>query len=72
MAKKINQTRSEGIAQPEIRPGDKWKDGRGDIVTVESYRFHRVTFYREGYEFPCVQPETRFLKEFMPVEVAKP
>lgn len=67
MAKKINQALSEGRAQPEIRQGDKWRDNYGDIVTVESYRFCRVTFYRKGYEYPCVQPDTRFLKEFKPV-----
>ena len=66
MAKKINQALSEGRAQPEILPGDKWRDASGDIVTVEKYGFNRVTFYRDGYDFPCVQPETRFLKEFRP------
>lgn len=64
MAKKINQALSEGPAQPEIRKGSKWRDSRGDIVTIEDHRFSRVTFTREGYSFPCVQPHMRFLKEF--------
>ncbi|MGK2506826.1 DUF4222 domain-containing protein, partial [Klebsiella pneumoniae] len=38
-----------GRAHPEIRPGDKWKDSRGNIVIIESYRFDRVTYCREGY-----------------------
>ncbi|WP_424712639.1 DUF4222 domain-containing protein, partial [Klebsiella pneumoniae] len=37
-----------GRAHPEIRPGDKWKDSRGGIVIIESYRFDRVTYCREG------------------------
>ncbi|HGH4676545.1 TPA: DUF4222 domain-containing protein [Enterobacter bugandensis] len=41
-----------GRAHPEIRPGDKWKDGRGNIVIIESYRFDRVTYCREGYSSP--------------------
>lgn len=68
MAKKINQALPEGLAQPEIRPGSLWRDNHGRIVTVESYRFYRVTFYREGYVHPCVQPDQRFIKEFRPVE----
>lgn len=31
-----------GRAHPEIRPGDKWKDSRGGIVIIESYRFDIV------------------------------
>lgn len=30
-----------GRAHPEIRPGDKWKDGRGNLVIIESYRFDK-------------------------------
>ncbi|MFZ4220422.1 DUF4222 domain-containing protein, partial [Enterobacter ludwigii] len=47
MTKKHNQASSEGTASPKIRPGDKWGDGRGESVTVESYRFNRVSFIRE-------------------------
>ncbi|EOE4069514.1 DUF4222 domain-containing protein, partial [Klebsiella pneumoniae] len=27
-----------------------------------------VTFYREGYQFPCVQPIERFMKEYTEVK----
>ncbi|MFZ4221515.1 DUF4222 domain-containing protein, partial [Enterobacter ludwigii] len=47
MTKKHNQAPSEGTASPEIRTGDKWRDGRGESVTVESYRFNRVSFIRD-------------------------
>ena len=34
---KINQARPEGITQPEIRPGDKWRDKTGTFVSVTGY-----------------------------------
>lgn len=66
MTKKHNQTPSEGTASPKIRPGDIWRDCRGEVVTIQEYRFNRVTFIRDGYAFPCIQPEMRFLNEFTP------
>ncbi|EDW2053699.1 DUF4222 domain-containing protein [Salmonella enterica subsp. enterica] len=59
---------ASGHSQPEIRQGGKWRDGQGDIVTVENHSFNRVIFTREGYEYPCTQPVQRFLQEFTPVE----
>ncbi|HHA1286633.1 TPA: DUF4222 domain-containing protein [Enterobacter roggenkampii] len=53
-----------GRAHPEIRPGDKWKDGRGNIVIIESYRFDRVTYCREGYSSPCFCTPERLVREF--------
>ncbi|SQC57519.1 Uncharacterised protein [Klebsiella pneumoniae] len=41
-----------GRAHREIRPGDKWKDSRGEIVIIESYQFNRVTFYRKDITRP--------------------
>ncbi|EAZ9185390.1 DUF4222 domain-containing protein [Salmonella enterica subsp. enterica serovar Berkeley] len=59
-----------GRAHPEIRPGDKWKDGRGGIVIIESYRFNRVTYYREGYDSPCFCTPGRLEREFTFVSAA--
>lgn len=59
-----------GRAHPEIRPGDKWKDSRGEIVIIESYQFNRVTFYREGYNAPCVCAPDRLVGEFIFVSSA--
>lgn len=59
---------ASGRSQPEIRQGSKWRDGQGDIVTIENHSFNRVAFIREGYEYPCTQPVERFLQEFTPVE----
>ncbi|HHO8394417.1 hypothetical protein [Klebsiella pneumoniae] len=39
MTIKISGLAAGGRAHPEIRPGDKWKDSRGSIVIIESYRF---------------------------------
>jgi hypothetical protein len=36
-------------------------------VTVERVEHNRVTFYRDGYQHPCVQPIERFMKEFREV-----
>lgn len=53
-----------GRAHPEIRPGDKWKDSRGNIVIIESYRFDRVTYCREGYSSTCFCAPERLVREF--------
>ncbi|MGR9069707.1 DUF4222 domain-containing protein [Klebsiella quasipneumoniae] len=50
------------------QPGSRYKDSRGAVVTVERVEFNRVTFYRDGYQFPCVQPVERFIKEFTEVK----
>ncbi|VAS78825.1 Uncharacterised protein [Klebsiella pneumoniae] len=72
MVKSNSGTAASGFAHPEILHGDKWADKSGLSIIIESYRFNRVTFYREGYESPCIQPEQRFIKEFQPVREVKP
>jgi len=72
MKKKLTGFGASGLSHPVICKGDKWKDKRGCLVTVESYRFNRVTFYRDGYASPCVQSDLRFLIEFQPVDEVKP
>lgn len=49
------------------RPQQRFKYAHGAMVTVESVIFNRVTFYRDGYHSPCVQPLERFTKEFREV-----
>lgn len=72
MKKKLFSFTAEGFHRPVISKGDKWKDKRGCLVTVENYRFNRVTFYRDGYSSPCMQSDLRFLTEFQPVDEVKP
>ena len=43
-------------------------DAQGQTVSVVSVAHNRVTFYREGYQFPCVQPIERFMKEYAEVK----
>lgn len=69
MKKKINQALPEGVAQPEIRPGDIWRDKSGRQVSVTGYAFNRVTYVRVGYERPCIFPADRFHREFSRVSV---
>jgi hypothetical protein len=46
------------------QPGRRYKDSHGHRVTVVSVELLRVTFYRDGYEHPCVQPLERFDKDY--------
>ncbi|WP_080078063.1 DUF4222 domain-containing protein, partial [Salmonella enterica] len=46
----------------------RYKDAHGALVAVESVTHNRVTFYRDGYQSPCVQPLERFIKEFSEVK----
>ncbi|EAV6571081.1 DUF4222 domain-containing protein [Salmonella enterica] len=62
---------ASGHAQPEIRPGDIYRDGYGDIVTVKTATPERVTYNRYGYSFNCVFPRIRFEKEFTLVKKQK-
>ena len=50
----------------EITPysGQLWKDHRGNGVTVTGASIYRVKFIRNGYDFPCEMPTSRFLSDF--------
>ena len=72
MKRKLTGSTARGFARPVIRKGDKWKDQRGVMITVESYLLNRVTFYRDGYSSPCIKSDLRFLIEFQPVDEVKP
>ncbi|WP_334642959.1 DUF4222 domain-containing protein [Klebsiella aerogenes] len=43
---------------------DRWKEKHGEMITVNNVAFNRVAFIRDGYEFPCIFPLERFVKEF--------
>lgn len=49
-------------------PNHTYRDAGGEIVSVASVAHNRVTFYRAGYQFPCVQSIERFMKEFTEVK----
>lgn len=72
MAHKINQARPEGITQPEIRPGDIFRDNHGSVITVTESAHNRVIYFREGYDSPCVCSPDRLMREFSLVSKAPP
>ncbi|AYN28645.1 DUF4222 domain-containing protein [Buttiauxella sp. 3AFRM03] len=64
MKKKLNQAQPEGVAQSEIRPGDKWKDSHGTKITITHCTPNRVAYIREGYTHPCFCSPDRLRREF--------
>lgn len=64
MKKKEFGLNAGGLVQPEIRPGDKWRNKSGELVSVTGFEFNRVTYMRDGYEHPCVFPVDRFRREY--------
>ena len=48
-------------------PNHSYRDAHGQMVSVTAVAHNRVTFYRDGYSHPCVQPIERFMKEFREV-----
>ncbi len=55
------------IKSKNPQTGSRYKDAHGALITVERVVHNRVTFYRDGYQSPCVQPLERFVKEFQEV-----
>lgn len=53
---------SKPTSKPQ--PNQRYKDAHGHRVTVTHADYQRVTFYRDGYEHPCVQPLERFSKDY--------
>ncbi|EKM5717270.1 DUF4222 domain-containing protein [Enterobacter cloacae] len=65
MIKKFNQVQPEGIAQPKIELNSRWKDSRGEKITVTCVTDSRITYVRDGYSHECFFSEYRFRKEFI-------
>ncbi|MBY6353805.1 MULTISPECIES: DUF4222 domain-containing protein [Enterobacter cloacae complex] len=65
MIKKINQVKPEGVAQPKIELNSRWKDSRGEKITVTCVTDSRITYVRDGYSHECVFSEYRFRNEFI-------
>lgn len=64
MKRKINQAQPEGRAQPEIRPGDKWRDNHGSQIAISEVSVSRVIYFRDGYADPCICSPDRLRREF--------
>ncbi|WP_072017641.1 DUF4222 domain-containing protein [Erwinia typographi] len=56
------------MREPQVN--SRWKDGRGELVTVTDVAFNFVRFIRDGYKFPVTYSPERFVKEFSPVTEA--
>jgi len=72
MKKKISGFAASGHAQPEILPGDIFKDKYGGLLTVKTADAYRVTYSRDGYSFLCVASRQRFVRNFTLVSKAPP
>lgn len=72
MKKKLSSFAAGELAHPEIKHSGNWKGKIRDLVTVKTCLFFMVTFCRGGYSSPCIQPDLRFLTEFLPVNEVKP
>lgn len=72
MKQKNSGFTASGLARPEIRPGDIFKDKYGGRITIKTVDDFRVTYIREGYEHPCVSSHMRFESEFTLVSKAPP
>lgn len=57
------------MREPQIN--DRWKDGRGELVTVTDIAFNFVRFIRDGFRFPVTYSPERFVKEFTPAGEVK-
>lgn len=64
MKRKINQAQPDGLPQPEIRPGDKWRDNHGSEITISEVSLSRVIYFRVGYLGPCICSPARLRREF--------
>lgn len=49
-------------------PNYSYRDAHCQMVSVTAVAHNRVTVYREGYQFPCVQPIEFFMKEYAEVK----
>ncbi|MGA4525948.1 DUF4222 domain-containing protein [Enterobacter ludwigii] len=65
MIKKFNQVQPEGVAQPKIELNSRWKDSRGEKITVTCETDGRITYVRDGYSHECIFSEYRFRNEFI-------
>ncbi|TBN98614.1 DUF4222 domain-containing protein [Salmonella enterica subsp. salamae serovar 13,22:z:-] len=72
MKKKNSGFTASGLFQPEIRPGDIFRDKYGSRITVKTVDDYRITYIREGYTHPCVSSHMRFEREFTLVSKAPP
>ncbi|EES0017897.1 DUF4222 domain-containing protein [Escherichia coli] len=70
MKKKNSGFTASDFSQPEIRPGDIFRDNYCGTVTIKGVAERRITYRREGYEYDCVMPVYQFRRDFSLVHAA--
>ncbi|EKO1955336.1 DUF4222 domain-containing protein [Salmonella enterica] len=55
---------ASGYAHPEIKPGDIYRDNKGQLVTVDKCEYGRVYFIRDGFTFTTELLARVFLDKF--------
>lgn len=53
-----------GRSQPEIRPGDIWKDRHGSRIIILTVSQLSVEYRRVGYDATCSSSPSRFIRDF--------
>ncbi|WP_234262565.1 DUF4222 domain-containing protein [Klebsiella aerogenes] len=68
MKKNFSGLTASGQTQPEIRPGDIWKDHHGSRIVILAASLLRVEYRRVGYDKICICSPSRFYWDFEFVE----
>lgn len=64
MMRKKSGLNASGQTQPEIRPGDVWKDHYGSRIIILSVSLLRIEYRRVGYDGTCSSSPGRFGRDF--------
>lgn len=51
-----------------IQVDQRWRNSRGELVTITAVEFNRVAFIRDGFTSPCTWSEQHFTQEFKPTQ----
>lgn len=70
MLKNLFRLSAGGPAQPEIRPGDIWRDAQCRKIVIRAVIPTHVYYDCEGVENICSFPRCYFADEFTPEPVA--
>ncbi|EIZ7189517.1 DUF4222 domain-containing protein [Salmonella enterica] len=68
MKKKNSGLTASGLSQPEIRPGDIFRDKSGRRVMIKTVSATRIVFVRPGYPDECFCSPSRLVRDFTPIK----
>ncbi len=55
----------------EPLPNERYQDKQGDVVTIRSVSFNRVTFVRDGYTSPVLMLVGHFAEQYTLIREAR-